>query len=67
MTSWELPSKRGKCNWFLCQNKSTYGGFCEEHGGIEVKVTVVDEKDRQTKKRRQQHDGKNKGYRKTYS
>jgi hypothetical protein len=62
----ELPSKRGKCNWFGC-NKSVFkGGFCEEHGKIKIKVLVTDEKDRKTQERIGKDYGENKGYHKTY-
>jgi hypothetical protein len=41
-TTFELPSKRGICNWYGCKKSVTIGGFCEEHGKIEVKATICE-------------------------
>lgn len=66
-TRWGLPSDHGICNWLGCSKSIVKGTcFCEEHGKIEVKVTIVDEKDRTNQERSGEDPGKNKGYHKTY-
>jgi hypothetical protein len=60
-TRWGFPSDHGICNWYGCDKSIVKGTcFCEEHGKIEVNVTLVE--DKPTKKLPEE----NKGYKKVY-
>lgn len=41
-TTWNLGLP-GCCIWYGCTKPKVKGGFCEEHGKIEVKVKIVDD------------------------
>lgn len=40
-TTFELPSKRGFCNYYGCKKRAIKNGFCEECGKIKVTVAIV--------------------------
>jgi hypothetical protein len=41
-TTFELPSKSGRCNFYGCNKGVFHGGFCEAHGKIEIRGKIVD-------------------------
>jgi hypothetical protein len=43
-TTFELPSKRGNCNFYGCKRKAVKNGFCEECGKFKIKVGIIDDK-----------------------